>query len=217
MTKRRSSGAERVATTRDAQRETTRARIIEHTVGILEHGGEQAVKVGDIANDLGVSIGTLYHHFDDREGLIVAARMAQFEGLLKGDIDAFRAAVDASDTVEAYRKRIRKLVRTAQDPGRSRFRRLRAEIAAAAHHNPLLSEHLARVQSDCTRQFTEINRLAQSKGIGNPDVDPAAAALFTQALTLGLILDDINTVDPVDRRAWDHLTDLLYDLLLAED
>ena len=203
------------ATIRGAQGEETRTRLVEAAVSILEAGGEQAIRIRDIAAALGVSVGAVYHHFDGREDLIVAARLAQFEGVLVGDVDAVRELVANSSTVDEMRQGIRFLNRAAHSAARAPFRRLRAEVAGVAHHNAALAAEMSRVQAAYTDELTAALQVAKDKGLGNPSLDPRAVATFLQAIVLGLVLDDINLEQPMDREAWHALTDQMYDVLLA--
>ena len=204
-----------VGQSRELQGEATRARLLAVAVAALEHGGEQNIKVRDMANALGVSIGAVYHHFENREGLIVAARIAQFDGLLAADVEAVRDLIDRAHTVDDLRRGMRFLTRAAHSDARARFRRIRAEVAGVALHNAELSEALAEAQDRCTTSITEIVELAQRKGLANPDLDPRAVATFLQSVSLGLVLNDINTVHPMDQEAWFAFTDRFYETLLA--
>jgi len=51
-----------------------RERILELAVEAIDRGGEEAIRVNDIAADAGVTVPTLYRHFDSREGLVEAAQ-----------------------------------------------------------------------------------------------------------------------------------------------
>lgn len=85
----------RAAAAREQQGEATRGRLVEVAVAALERGGEQAIKAREIANALDVSVGAVYHHFESRRDPIVAARIAQFEAVITGDVDAVRDLASA--------------------------------------------------------------------------------------------------------------------------
>lgn len=199
------------------QGEATRSRLLAVAVDALEAGGEQAVKVREIASAMGVSVGAVYHHFQNREDLIVAARIAQFEGAITGDLDAIRAVVERAETVDELRAGVHFLTRAAHSGARAEYRRLRAEVAGVARHNPDLRAALGRVQNECTTALTEIVELAQRKGLGNQALDARSVATFVQAISLGLVLDDVNVVEPMDRDAWFVFTDQMYETLFRHD
>ena len=55
---------------RDKQREETKKRIYECAFKLFEEKGFHNVKVQDIANEAGISIGGLYHHYKSKEDII---------------------------------------------------------------------------------------------------------------------------------------------------
>ncbi|MFN8053363.1 MAG: TetR/AcrR family transcriptional regulator [Acidimicrobiales bacterium] len=201
--------------TREVQGEATRARLVAVAVTALEKGGEGSVKIRDIAHAMGVSVGAVYHHFESREDLIVAARLAQFEGLISGDVDAIRQLADTAETVDDMRRGMRFLNRAAHSAARSDFRQLRSEVVGVARHNDGLAAALSAAQERCTAELVEVVIGLQEKGLANPALDPRAVATFLQAIALGLVLDDINTDQPMDREAWHSLTDTVYEVFLG--
>ena len=71
--------------------------------------------------------------------------------------------------------------------------------------------------SRATADFTSVIELAQRKGLAVADLDAQAVATFLQAVTLGLVLNDINTVSPMDPDAWYLFTDRVWEMLLPPD
>jgi AcrR family transcriptional regulator len=67
-------------TLRDRIRETTVQAILTAAEEVFADAGFHAAKMGDIATKAGVSVGTLYNHFEDREALLgglLAAKRAE--------------------------------------------------------------------------------------------------------------------------------------------
>jgi len=67
-------------TLRDRIRETTVQAILTAAEDVFADAGFHAAKMGDIATKAGVSVGTLYNHFEDREALLgglLAAKRAE--------------------------------------------------------------------------------------------------------------------------------------------
>ncbi len=192
-------------TLRDVQRETTRARLIEIVIEMMEQGGEQAVRVRTVADRLGASVGAVYHHFGSREDMIVAARIAQFAGALPEDIAATEALIERSTSVEQFHEDGLALTLIAHGAERSGNRQLRAEVIGAARHNPELGATLAAAQHEQTAEFAAILREAQAKGFIEPSIDARALAVYLQGVALGLSLADIDTIEPLDPVAWADL------------
>lgn len=52
---------------------STRDRLLDATVARVAQGGVAAVSIGAVRDDVGVSVGAVYHHFPDRQALLDAA------------------------------------------------------------------------------------------------------------------------------------------------
>ena len=96
--------SERHPTLRDRIRETTVQAILAAAEEVFADDGFHAAKMGDLAAKAGVSVGTLYNHFEDREALLAGLLAAQSEELI-GRIDA--AILEGG--VEPLRDRLRRI------------------------------------------------------------------------------------------------------------
>jgi AcrR family transcriptional regulator len=85
------SESERHPTLRDRIRETTVQAILAAAEEEFADAGFHAARMGEIASKAGVSVGTLYNHFEDREALLGGLLAAQREELI-GQIDGAIAA-----------------------------------------------------------------------------------------------------------------------------
>lgn len=56
-----------------ADERSTRDRLLDATVARVAAGGTAAVSIGAVREDVGVSVGAVYHHFPDRQALLDAA------------------------------------------------------------------------------------------------------------------------------------------------
>jgi AcrR family transcriptional regulator len=190
--------------------------LIEIVIEMMEDGGEQAVRVRAVADQLGASVGAVYHHFGSREDMIVAARIHQFGGALSEDIEAFRVIVDQSASLEEFADGALALTAMSHGPGRARFRQQRAEVIGAARHNPQLGEALATAQQARTAEFAAALSEAQRKGFIEPSIDPTTLAIYFQAVPLGLSVADVNTIEPLDHAAWRQLSLVIVQALLPK-
>ncbi|MEN9800301.1 MAG: hypothetical protein RL653_3998 [Pseudomonadota bacterium] len=179
--------------------------ILEATLEALEKVGEAKLRVMDIARAVGCSVGLLYHHYGNREGLIEAARVQQFLGLLDQDIVAIEAAVDACQDVEEFRRLVRQLATIGAGPEREERRAQRIAVLGACVKRPGLRVAVGRVQSEWTTRLQTALERAQAKGLIHPRVNARALAAFTQAYTLGRILSDIDPV-PIPDEDWSELS-----------
>ncbi len=90
------------STLRERIRETTVQTILDAAEEVFADAGLHAAHMGTIAAKAGVSVGTLYNHFEDREALLAGLLVARRADLL-GKIDA--AIADAA--ARPLRERLR--------------------------------------------------------------------------------------------------------------
>jgi AcrR family transcriptional regulator len=150
-------------TPRQARAEETVAAILEGAAQVLEAGGLAAFTTNAVAERAGVSIGTLYQYFTDKNALVRAlaqrelqATLARVHQALRGEIDPtaegrVRAMVRAMITAFRGRQRARKAVMQAifaQGGGAE----LLAPVAA------FLAEAEAKISQQPQRLFAALNR-----------------------------------------------------------
>ena len=137
----------------------------------LAEGGVAAVAIEPLARRLGVTKGSFYWHFADREALLTAA-LAHWERSYTERVIA--AVADVRDP----RERLVRLIGRVLAGGRSD----RIHIALASAKHPLVRETLARVTH---------RRLAYLEScyaeLGQPPRAAKRSALFAYAVYVGLV------------------------------
>jgi AcrR family transcriptional regulator len=162
--------------------------VIMATVRRLEDGGESAVNIKEIAAETGVSYGAIYHHFNDRDGLI---RAAQFERLRQqpgGDIVELGAAINSHADLVDFVSAIRAIASSIADPQRAKVRLVRSSVISSSLNNPDLRTALTELESGVMEQIALLVARAQELGIADPTLDPKAVAVYIEALSYGIVL-----------------------------
>ena len=59
--------------TRKEQAEITKNKLMEVALKKVRHEGYDQVKITDICDEVGVSVGAFYHHFKNKAGIVIAA------------------------------------------------------------------------------------------------------------------------------------------------
>jgi len=186
---------------RDGRSRTTRERVIDVVLEVLEHGGESAVRIDDIRDRSGVSIGSLYHHFGDRDGLIVAAQLRRFARYAEAEIAALSTIVERSRDLDEFRRVIRQLTLRTASELRVAERWGRIGVLGSTVGRPALRHEIRMVQTRLTDEFQAHIAQGQVRGFFRSDLDARAIALFVEAYTLGLALNDVDE-HAVSERAW---------------
>jgi AcrR family transcriptional regulator len=175
--------------------------VLAETNKAIKDGGEAAVRVQDISAKTRVSIGSIYHHFGDRDGLIRAAYVETFRKAIQGDIDRVKRFMSrmtsAKEMAEHYDEMLAFLNHHfEQFPARDR-----AATIGSTTGRPLLKDALVAVQSELTTGLTEVMQLLKDRGILKPHLAPRAAAVMTLGMLHGRVVAEFDST-PVHDEQW---------------
>lgn len=181
--------------------ESTRSRIINAAIAMMEDGGESAVRLGVIAENLGIKEPSIYHHFKNRTDLITAAYVEWYWQCLKTDIPV-EAMMALVDTKEDYVKAIRRTMEWSYQPARHGSRSVRLSVIGAALRNPELATAINEINRTFLATITTSVEFAQNKGWLRADLDPKALAYWLHGQINGRAIVEM---DPgqVDLAQWD--------------
>lgn len=196
-----------------ARQRGTRERVLDVVVELLEAGGEAAVRVEDVRDRSGVSIGSIYHHFDDRDGLIVAGQVRRFARFAEAEIAALSDIVQRARDREEFRRAIRSLTLRTSSELRTAERWARIAVLGSTVGRPGLAEEIRRLQTRLTDEFQAHVAQGQARGFFRSDLDARAVALFVEAYSLGRSLNELDdravADDEWERVVWAALEGLL--------
>jgi AcrR family transcriptional regulator len=177
--------------------------VLTATIGLLEESGEAGVTVQQVLSRSGVSSGSLYHHFGDRDGLIAAAQVARFLRVVEIDDVLYRAAaaIEAEDTSTRLVTQFEQLIRHAISPERQEMRWVRISALASAHQRPALHDTLSAAMSRLFDTLEGIFTHEQRIGTLAADISPRTLAIYATVYGHGLVLDDLDP-DAADQDGW---------------
>ena len=201
---------------RDGRTRATRELVIDVVLELLEHGGEAAVRIDDVRDRSGVSIGSLYHHFGDRNGLIVAGQLRRFARYAEAEIAALSTIVERAADVTEFRRAVRQLTRRTASELRVAERWGRVGVLGATVGRPALLHEVRIVQTRLTDEFQAHVAQGQAKGFFRSDLDARAIALFIEAYSLGLALNEVDE-HPVSEQAWEQVVWSVLDGLIVDE
>jgi AcrR family transcriptional regulator len=192
----------------------TRRRVLEVVTEQLEDGGEGAVRVGDVRNRSGVSIGSIYHHFGDRDGMISAAQVHRFARYAEAEIGALSEIVQRSADIHAFRSAVRQLTLHTASSLRASQRWGRIGVLGSTIGREDLAAEVRAVQTRLTDEFQAHVAQGQARGFFRSDLDARAIAAFIEAYSLGLALNDLDEYQ-VDEQAWEQVVWAALDALFV--
>lgn len=175
--------------------------VLAATNKAMAQGGESAVRVQEISEATKVSIGSIYHHFGDRDGLIRAAYVQTFRLTIQKDIERVKKFMtrmtSAKEMAEHYDEMLAFLNHHfEQFPARDR-----ANTIGSTTGRPLLRDAVVAVQTELTTGLTEVMQLLKDRGILKAHLDPRAAAVMTLGMLHGRVIAEFDST-PVKNEDW---------------
>lgn len=196
----------------DARLRPTRQKLINEVAHQIENDGPEAIDIDAVLMAVGVTKGSLYHHFESLDELMHAALLTVFAGGIEEGIDAFQAMSAECSSTDEVRERIRLLVQESQAETRSWRRGLRARVFSLSLVDSSFGVKVSEIQKTLTDAIAEVMSEFQTRGWLRSDVNPHAFAVFIQAFTFGRLIDDV-VVDEhkLQHSDWSHVVNIVAD------
>ena len=182
----------------------TKVRLTEVAAALIDEHGSQGFTVEQLLETSNISKGSLYHHFEDFYDVIMQAQVLRFARYVEEDIEALTRVLLAASSREEMFVRLDLISRATHDSARSARRADRIEILAGARHSEKMKNALAPTQARLTVAIADLVREMKAKDFVSEDLDPTAVAVFIQAYSLGLIVNDVSN-EQVDLENWHAL------------
>jgi AcrR family transcriptional regulator len=148
--------------------------VLTAAVRLFNDQGYDATSMFDIAESLGISKSSVYHHISGKEQLLQMAMDRALDGLF-----------EAADDVRALRlpalERLERLIRRSVLVLAERFEFV--TVLLRVRGNTAVEQHALARRRDFDALVTDLVKQAQAEGGVRPDIDPATAA----RLLLGMV------------------------------
>ncbi len=171
--------------------ESTRSRILNATIELMETGGESSVRLNAIAESLGIKEPSIYHHFTNRTELVNAAYVEWYWQCLKTDVPV-EAMMVLVDSKEDYVRALRKSMEWSYQPERHQVRAVRLSVLGAAQRNPELAVAVNDINKKFLTTVADSVLIAQQKGWLRTDLDPMATAYWFHGIFFGGLVADMD-------------------------
>jgi AcrR family transcriptional regulator len=184
--------------------ESTKSRILNAAIAMMDEGGEAAVRLGAIAENLGIKEPSIYHHFTNRTELINAAYVEWYWQCLKTDIPV-EAMMVLVETKDDYVRALRKTMEWSYQPERHHARAIRLSVLGAAQRSPDLAVSINDINKKFLASIADAANVAQQKGWLRTDLDPMAIAYWLHGQIIGRTVAEMDP-EHVDLAQWDKVS-----------
>jgi AcrR family transcriptional regulator len=194
--------------------ESTVDLVLKAVIRRLEESGESHLTIDDILLETGVSKGSLYYHFGDREGLIYAARIAQYSTYLQNDSEELRGGLLTCTTFDQFVENLLGLTILSMQKNDRKIRAMRLNAISSAYGRPDLWYALQEKQHQYTNVITEVFQYGQKMGWVRTDVTAHALGVFVQGHALSRILVDLDH-NELEAESWVKVMKLTFDVIFT--
>ena len=195
----------------------TAERIIDATIAAIEASGEAAVRLGDIANSLGLTVPAIYRYFADRDALIVAAHAERVTRHAELSNAVVAAWMDGMTSRQDLIDRIDDMAGVLISVNRRDELFMRAEVVSRIRHNPELAARIDGLQSRNKQALVELLTTAQQRGWVLAEANLPVVVELLYAIGVGQIMWYLDA-EPTDADACRQaVADLLRHYLFGID
>ena len=190
----------------------TRTLIIQSAANLLKSVGVARFHMDDVLAETGLTRGAVYHHFDNVDDLVESALLVTFVEGIGANLEYVSNVAATAKSFDEFRTGILQAnVLYATNEGLRAVRKLRAHALATATSGGRMATALAQQQQLLTDAYAELISEAQSKGWVQQTLAPEVLAVFIQAYSFGVILDDVSERH-IETQAWARLIADFFDI-----
>lgn len=171
----------------------TRTKIIAAATELMKKKGVAEFHIDDLLAATELTRGAVYHHFENVGDVIENTLLAIYTEGVDENINQVRQVLATATTFDEFRNGVIRSNRYFIENKHLRLvRKLRAHAMAASATSTELSKSIALKQNEITSEYVSVIVEAQEHGWVRQDLDSSALAVFIQAYSFGIIVDDIS-------------------------
>lgn len=171
----------------------TRIKIIAAAAELMKKKGVAEFHIDDLLVATELTRGAVYHHFENVGDVIEATLLAIYTEGVEENINQVRQVLATATSFDEFRNGVISSNRYFIENKKLRLvRKLRAHAMASTATSMQLSKAISLKQDDITSEYVSVIVEAQAHGWVRPDLDSSALAVFIQAYSFGIIVDDIS-------------------------
>jgi AcrR family transcriptional regulator len=188
----------------------TRRAIIDAVAQIMKDKGVNALHLDDVMAATGLTRGAVYHHFKNVDELVEGALLTTYAEGVDINIGFIREVLATAQSFSEFRDGVLRANVLYSENNRLReVRKLRAHAMAVADAGGPMAAKLATEQQRLTDEYVAVIVDAQNRGWVRADIEPTSLAVFIQAYSFGVIVDDVSR-EHLEVEAWRRIIESFF-------
>jgi AcrR family transcriptional regulator len=179
----------------------TRLMLLAAAVDELKAHGESGLRIESILQAANASFSSLYHHFGNREGLVLAAQIEMLQAPISRDGAIFAELVRDVHSKDDLIAWLKKGVAMTHGQANAIERAQQLAIYSAAEKKPELAAAISAANQQLTYQVAGLFSDLRSRGIFESKFSDELMAQFVQTLVLGQVVVERDST-PTDKAVW---------------
>jgi AcrR family transcriptional regulator len=180
----------------------TMQTLLDAAIAELESRGETGFDMDSVLAQTGVARSSLYHHFDNKAGLIAAAEIEIIRSSMHEENVVQRKLFEQCTSFKELFDIVALFMRAESHDRGVDVRRSRARLMTAALHNEKVADAITEAQQNESLYYAESLAIAQNNGVIRNDIDLLAVSYWIQGQFFGRILLDIGNETPEVGAQW---------------
>lgn len=183
----------------------TRERLLEAAIKMVEARGEAGIRIDEVVTTAGFTKPVLYHHFGDREGLVIAVQAERYRRSLQYGLNTIIEDVHRCRSANEFVDVLQRWLRSFFSPEGAARRALRIDVLGSAGSRPELRAVVQNMNEAQAEGVASLLRFAQERGWMPLRFNPMTVGIWITGVLLSRHLTEM-TPDAFDQAAWDELT-----------
>lgn len=179
----------------------TRQRLIDAAIRTIATRGESALRMTEVAEEAGIRQPSIYHFFESREALVVAAHREMYTRAVLDAVGSFEDFLSGVTTQEQFTEAAIGGLSFVFADERSRARAERVLLLAKSLSNIDLLREVNHAAYDSNERLAAALEHAQKQGWIRDDVTPLTMAVWVRGLIISRFLVEIDR-DRYDGEEW---------------
>ena len=174
------------------------AKILQHAKNELDAVGPVKFNILRVLEKSGVSRSSVYHHFNNRDGVIAAVEVARMSEEAEFINLVLKQTIESVSSYEEAMAAIRNVLILTGTPEGKKLRAHRIAVIATAQTIPLLAEQMREDQIKIDNDLKDILRTAESRGLTSTISNIDGVVHLITSLFIGRTMVDILNNDHAD-------------------